>query len=426
MNTIQRNAAIVAATAMAVTVAVTTTTMVNDGDSTTDDVTIPSVVIPQVNVPQVNVPKVDIPQLAIASVETPTIASMMTVDSVMLDSLRLPKVDEKSKIKVPEVDTYRREMQQAIEFRSLQRKHFADLRNLDHDKSISYNSPIWKKWLRVYQNNQNFDFKKNPISYQIKMIAEVNMPITNKEVDILDKNLEFYKEHGYNSVLLAFNGTEPLSKLIDVEDLIISKGLKVFIAYSGPENLKWSMFVDPSKLEEYLSALGAKADGIVIGWRRTALHLFIPDKPYVNFILKSAMERNDKLIVLGEAYLGETADTNGKSNSITINLPANASGVLINGIGFNGVDVERALKGVFSQVKDQKRIAVIVGDCPYYLSRYANKYNFQQNLKIKQNLEKQFINAGCSGTITLHGDSEPIYLNGRQISSDSLCYSEAK
>jgi len=245
-------------------------------------------------------------------------------------------------------------------------------------------------------------------------------------VEILDSNLEFYKKQGYNSVLMAFNGTEALDKLVDVEDLILSKGFKVFIAYSGPESLEWSMFIDPSKLEEYLSTLGAKAEGIIIGWRRTALHLFIPDKPYINFILKSAMKKNAKLIVLGEAYLGETADTNGKGGSVTINLPANASGVLINGIGFNGVDVERALKGAFSQVKSQKRIAVIVGDNPYYLSRNANKRNFQQNLKIKQNLEKQFISAGCNGTITLHGDSEPVNLNGRQTSSDSLCYLEAK
>ena len=69
------------------------------------------------------------------------------------------------------------------------------------------------------------------------------------------------------------------------------------------------MFQDPDKIADYLSSIGAASDAFLIGWRRTSLHLLIPDPQWINFLVKNARKCNQDLPVIGEAYLGQTAES---------------------------------------------------------------------------------------------------------------------
>ena len=69
-----------------------------------------------------------------------------------------------------------------------------------------------------------------------------------------------------------------------------------------------------------------------------------------------------------------------------------------------------AVDGLFRAVKSMPRVAVVLGDRPYYATRNNNGKSFTENLATKQRIERKFLEAGCIGTITLHGDgSDGIY-----------------
>lgn len=50
-------------------------------------------------------------------------------------------------------------------------------------------------------------------------------------------------------------------------------------------------------------------------------------------------------------------------------------------------------------------LSVIIGEKPYYATKFDNGKSFNENLKIKQELERRFIKAGFSGIITMHDDA---------------------
>ena len=101
---------------------------------------------------------------------------------------------------------------------------------------------------------------------------------------------------------------------------------------------------DPDKLASFLRSLGAVSDAFLLGWRRTSLHLLIPDPQWINFLVKNARKCNQDLPVIGEAYLGQTAESNESERAVTYNIPENISAVLIFGIGYKGVAIERAIE----------------------------------------------------------------------------------
>lgn len=62
-------------------------------------------------------------------------------------------------------------------------------------------------------------------------------------------------------------------------------------------------------------------------------------------------------------------------------------------------------------------LSVIIGEKPYYATKFDTGKSFNENLKIKQELERRFIKAGFSGIITMHDDaSNGIY--NKQITNN--------
>ena len=401
----------IASTVAAVAIAAGTAVVYNDIRETDKFYDENPELIPM-DLPTLNLPKLNLPTLNLPKIQLPEINTAVVIDGKMLDELNLPVAE-----------TYDKDRFEQWKALSEDKKNlFKDKRNLSYDKSISIDSTSFQKWIEIHKEKQNYVLEKVPLEDGIKMIAEVTVPNNPEEYNTLIKNLEKYHKKGYNAVLLTFDTSENLSSLIELALLISKKEMSCWIAYSGPEDLNHSVYVDPDKLKEYIGELSEISDGIIVGWRRTALHLFMQDKPFTNFILKAAREANPSIMILGEAYLGPTYELDIEQPiKASFNIPANSSGTIVNNIGFQNVNVKSALNGVFKKVSKMKRIAVVVGSRPYHMTVNNSGYNREEQDEIKKRIEENFVKAGCSGTITLHGDGGEIVKNGVKRLTDSLC-----
>ena len=387
-------------------------TELTDEPEVIDDVVAATVEVPKVEIPKVELPKVEAENVAKVEVITPAVTGV-TVLSANAAAYHLPGTElsdltatvsvpliASGAARIPQVQAMLREAQTVL----------SDQRNLRYDPEFGLDSAAWKKWLAIYRANEPYTLEYKSLPADLRIIAEVKCPVDADQVSTLDKNLEFYSKQGYNAVLLTFDTTEDLSRLIDTAELILAHGLKIACAYSGPEKLRWSVFRDPDVIEQYVSRVCMVSDAFLIGWRRTSCHLLIQDEPFRNHLLRSARKLNPQIPVIGEAYYGQTAHSNHRIDHVTYNVPANASAVLLFGIGYKGVALELAMDGMFPAVKDLPRIGLAIGERPYFDTRNDTVKSFAQNLAIKQRLERRFRSGGCVGTLTIRGDgSDGVY-----------------
>ena len=396
-NTIKTTAA--AATAAAAIIGGAVLLVPENQNAENFDVALPVVNVPRVNVPQVSVPQVNVavslPQVNTA-VELPQVNTAVALLQVNT-AVELPQVPDPAK-RIPLVQ----------EFFAQCKRFFRDQRMVRHDSSLGIDNAAANKWLEIYRQNQKYDLEFVRLPAGIRMIAEIHHPI---DQNVLRKNLAFYKKQNFNAALLTFGYSgEKISDLLCTVDTVKSYGLKLFIAYAGPEKLQHSVLQDPDDLAEKLKVLSVNADGFLLGWRRTSLHLFEQDEAYINYILKQVRSWNKNIAIIGEAYYGQTASSNHKLRNLQYNVPANSSAVLVTGLGYNGVAVDLVLDKLLVKIKRQPKLALITGDRPYYATRAKNGKTFAQNLAIKKALAERWLSAGASGVIVLHGDgSDGIY-----------------
>ena len=411
------------------------------------DVALPVVNVPQVNVPQVNVPQVSVPQVDLAvelpqvntAVELPQMSDLLATAQRSADwsdveiavvatpqvntAVELPQMSDLlataqrsadgsdvkiAAVELPQVADPANRIPLVQKFFAECRQFFRDQRMVQHDSSLGIDNTAANKWLEIYRKNQKYDLEFVRLPAGIRMIAEIHHPINQS---VLRKNLAFYKQQNFNAVLLTFGYSgEKISDLLCTVGTVKRYGMKLFIAYAGPEDLKHSVLQDPDGLAEKLKVLSVNADGFLLGWRRTSLHLFEQDAAYINYILKQVRSWNKNIAILGEAYYGQTASSNHKLRNLQYNVPANTSGVLMTGLGYNGVAVDLVLNKLLVKIKRQPKLALITGDRPYYATRAKNGKTFAQNLAIKKAIADRWIAAGASGVIVLHGDgSDGIY-----------------
>ena len=236
------------------------------------------------------------------------------------------------------------------------------------------------------------------------MIAEVRLPVTR---EVLRDNLAFYAGRGYNAVLLTFDGSENPGELSALARECRAAGLAPWFAFGGREDLKLGVLIAPATLTRLIGELAPLCDGMLLGWRRTSLHLFLPDRAFQDYVIKAAREGNQKICIVGESYLGRSAESDGRF-AVTTSVPDNASGCLIVNAGYAMVRPD-VLDTFWGRVKVPK-LVLIIGDRPYYRTRFPNGLSFEANLKIKETIEGRFRSAGAAGTVTLHGDgSDGIY-----------------
>lgn len=97
--------------------------------------------------------------------------------------------------------------------------------------------------------------------------------------------------------------------------------------------------------------------------------------------------------------------SDGFSSWLNFHFPERkTTGILIAGIATRGYNVEGMLATEFARWRYTPRLGLVLGERPYYASTADNGRSWSDNLRIKQELERRFIRAGCQGTITIHGD----------------------
>ena len=389
-----------------------------------DDVKPVQVEIPKVDVIKVEPISIETHAVAVETVETHAVA-VETVETHAVNLTRLVSLLELETLELPVVEIISVSnpgecIPRMIELQKLQQKLFRDQRNLIYDPSVGIDSASWAKWLRIYQSDEYNTYSPEYVELKkgLRIINEVKCPENTEQFQRMSENLKYYMSRGYNAVLVTFTTDEPLYRLADTIDYLKSLGLKIVIAYSGRENLHTSIFKDPDKLAEFLRELGAKADALLLGWGRTSLHLFLPDRSWTNFLIKNARSKNSRLGVVGMAYFGETAE---KQIGVTYDVPENCSAVLIVGLGFPGASTKTTLKKLFPEIVDHPhKIGLVVGERPYFDSLHDTGKTKKQNDQIKRRIELRIMQAGCGSTMTYSGDgSDGQY--GRKDRTENLC-----
>jgi hypothetical protein len=277
-----------------------------------------------------------------------------------------------------------------------------DQRMLQYDRTLSIYNEALNAWLEIYSKPLPPPIAYIPLPRGIRMIAEL------RSSDHAAANLAYYRQQGYNACLITIDGTESTSKVLQLVNLVRGADMAAWIAWAGPEKLEWSIYQDPAKISSLLKAAAPLCQGYMVAWRRTSAHLVAQDAPYIEHLVQQVRSANPAICVVGESYYGQTWENlphvNRRGWEARDNVPRNQSGILIAGIATQGYAVESMLRSTFARWVATPRLAMVLGDRAYYASSNSNGRGFLSNLRIKQQLEKRFLRAGCIGTVTIHGD----------------------
>lgn len=377
-----------------------------------DDINGVTVEIPSVEIPKVQVITVTIPSVSyykkndlVQGIQIVDDSEISTINSLNVNGTNITNTNIfKFIIKNPTKD-----LNKQVAFQKRLNSIFKDKRSISKDYNARMNEPLIEKWIKIYQDYKNYNVSYVELTKEIRMISEAVVPRTNLELEVLTKNIQFFKSKGYNSVLFVFDGFETPENIVKTVKYIKSLGMDVYATFGGKESLESTVFIDPSLFKEDLELIAPYIDGYIIGWRRTSCHLFEMDKEYMNFIIKTLRDKNPNVPILGEIYFGNSHKNEGEGNwGFCVNIPENASGVIVNNFGYSNINkkavIEKFIPSKVNGFKDMAKIFVIIGDVPYYASRNKNKLNFEQNFTMKEALELDFKDAGADGTLTLSND----------------------
>lgn len=378
----------------------------------------PAAYVDNVQPVTVVLPKITIPAAPAATVSTPEIDSFRLVASCDLEALGVPEAQAATvqvrhlpdpAADIPALIAIRRELQPLIR----------DKRTL-LSATIRADDPVWRKWIAIYHDASNADYvpEYKPLEPGLRIINEVKCPVDADEFATMQARLDYYAGRGYNAALVTFDTTEDLTRLCLAVDYIKSAGFRVVIAYAGREHLSEPVFRDPVRIRAFLAALGGKADALLLGWRRTSLHLFLPDKAFTNFLIRAARSGNPELPFIGTAYFGETAET---MQGITYHVPENASAVLVIGLGYPRASTKKALQKLFPEVAEHPhKIGLVVGEKPYFDTSNNTGKSAAENDAMKRRIEIRLLQAGFASTMTYSGDgSDGAY--GDKTRTENLC-----
>jgi len=352
-----------------------------------DDIKPIEVPIFTVDIPSIEVLRVDMPKVEIFGVEIPGVENLSPVQiRIILQTISNLDGD------IPKIQQLQRVLAATMK----------DQRMLQYDRTLSIYNEALTAWLEIYSKPLPQPIAYVPLPRGIRMIAEL------RSVDYAASNLAYYRQKGYNACLVTIDGTESISKVLQLVNAVRSAGMAAWIAWAGPEKLEWSIYQDPAKISRLLKAAAPLCQGYMVAWRRTSAHLVAQDAPYLEYLVQQVRSANPSIYVVGESYYGQTWENlphvNRRGWEARDNVPRNQSGVLIAGIATQGYAVETMLRSTFARWVATPRLAMVLGDRAYYASSNSNGRSFLSNLRIKQQLERRFLRAGCIGTVTIHGD----------------------
>ena len=300
------------------------------------------------------------------------------------------------------------EMRDSVNFIGEARRLFRD-RNNRNWQIRGGNMENMKRWINIYKADCKIEVSRIPLKSGLRMISNFRLPANDSALGILRENLAFYKKNGYNAALFLADDLDHLDETVAVIRKVKSEfGMMVFAAYGPPGegvNAPFT-FLPPEHFASWLAALAAEIDGWILGWGRTSAHLFTQDGPYIRFVCSALRKGRGDLPIIGEMYWGE----NYKVNKVSayyyhLNTFANASADIIQNRGHLTVDKEMVVRKHASMTGGHPAIGVVIGPKTEWLS--STSYSWEAAFAVKQKIEKQFLRAGCIGTITCHADGLP-------------------
>jgi len=340
---------------------------------------------------------VDVVEVAGYSVETVRIATQV-VESVGVENLSPVQI----RIILQTISRLDGDIPKIQQLQRVLAATMKDQRMLQYDRTLSIYNESLNAWLEIYGKPLPPPIAYIPLPRGIRMIAEL------RSSDHAAANLAFYRQQGYNSCLITIDGTESISKVMQLVNLVRAADMAAWIAWAGPERLEWSIYQDPAKISRLLKAAAPLCQGYMVAWRRTSAHLVAQDAPYLEYLVQQVRSANPTIYVVGESYYGQTWENlphiNRKGWEARDNVPRCQSGILIAGIATQNFPIEMMLRGTFARWVATPRLAQVLGERPYYATTNNTGKSFLSNLRIKQHLEKRFLRAGCTGTVTIHGD----------------------
>ena len=374
--------------------------------------------------PTVEIPDVSVDVDSITKIDMNSILNGTSKETVSKEEL-----DKLISVTIPVIEKYdfNKNILQNIERMQKLQKYFRDQRSINYDEKTLDNVNV-DKWISIYENYKDVSYEKIKLKKQYRMISEILLPKSKQEMEILKTNLDYYKGRGYDSVLIVFDGTEKPDDLKNLSKYVRYQSFEYFFAFSGNENLRITIFVDPELLKDQLQALSEYGSGMLTGWRRTSAHLLLQDDAYMNYFVKCVREKNPSIPIIGEAYYGNTAEYHEAGNwGFGINMPKCSSTCMIVNFGFSSTDIKSIVKKLIpAKVGNYDLIGVVVGQNPYYLTEYPNKLGQMKNQEIKEKIESKFLKAGCKGTITLHDDGKHGFDKKPNNNLSNTVYTELK
>ena len=301
------------------------------------------------------------------------------------------------------------------------RNFVQDKRTVNYAQNKVSTNKVWAQWKAIYsQSYQQIEYIPVVDVTKIKMITEMRVAESEVDLNNLLTELKYFKSIGYNSILAVWEGKQ-LSALLEQIELVKGLGYKVYFTFGTREKLQDAIFIDVDLYKYGIGTLASYCDGYLIGWRRTSLHLFKPDKQWVDFSLNCVRQGNPNILVFGEVYRGYVGNYNkdGSDNmsELLFNIPVNASGAFVVNFGVQGIRPDGVLKLIRSD-SNVPLIAVIVGEKPYYMTTYNTNKTNKENREVINRIEERFRKFDF-GTATLAGDgSNEVY---NVDVSDDLC-----
>ena len=283
----------------------------------------------------------------------------------------------------------------------------------------------WKKWKQIVQNPMA-DVAKN--NYKVpngRFMFEVWTPQTEQQRLNLQKQLDFVKKNGYIGVVVIWDGEKDYNKLIDVQEMILNKGFKIWLAFSTQkeDRLDKTTFVQPQYYYQGLKALAKRSQAFLMGWRRTSIHLNRQVKGWQNYTMNALRQGNPNIGFIGQAYFGYNGTHSPNEYHLYFNYRQNYNAILAVNFGFVSVNPNWALNKLKSSlgVQDMQYVCLIQGVTALYLKDYPGKKKRTraQYRRINQLLEKRFLRAGFSAVAGMSGDGV-----NRINAQDDMCVSK--
>lgn len=295
-----------------------------------------------------------------------------------------------------------------------------DYKNFDYEK--------WSKWKQIIQSKPKAVIKNN---YQIqkgsRFLFEVWLPENQEQENNLFGELDFAKSRGYNGVVVVWDGTSDYNKLATIQQKILDKGFKIWLAFSTTKKdaLNKTSFVEPQYYKKGLIQLAKRSQAFLMGWRRTSLHLNQQIKQWQDYTMSALRQGNPNIGFIGQTYFGYNGTHKPTQFHLYVNYRQNYNAVLAINFGFLSVNPKWAINKLKQTlpISNIQYVCLIQGVTATYLKQdvtsVRKKRTKAQYRRINELLQKRFLRAGFDAVCGLSGDGV-----NRQGAQDDMCLSK--